>query len=338
MQRLFPPCCLFLCLLLSFGCAAPAQDDPTPPVTAAPAAAVTASPAPTAAPTATPAPTAVPAPQPFSILWIPDTQNMTVGDYAPIAAIADWAEQNREAHNLRYAVHTGDIVNSGLRDESWERIAPTMRRLADAVPLMTAAGNHDIGRGKTGDYSFYLRWRFDTSLPEEQLFEGGRGSYALLDTDAGNFILAAIGAYPNEASFAWLRETFAAYPDRIGILINHDYLRPSGVHTSYGSRVYEQVVVPSPNVRFVLCGHNGGIGYRTDDLDDNGDGTADRTVHQLMLNHQDDEKRTGYVRILTFHPDRSLDIVTYSPYLDDRDYYSKPPSNGQESFTIEAAF
>ena len=326
---------------LLLACAAPSAA-PAPAVmpTAVPTAEATAKPTATPAPTEapTPAPTPTPEPQPFSILWIPDTQNMTVDDYAPVAALADWTEAHAAEKNIRYAVHTGDIVNSGLRDSSWERIAPSMQRIAAAVPLMTAAGNHDIGRGNTGEYSFYLKWRFDTPLPEEQLFEGGRGSYALLDTDAGNFILVAIGAYPNEDSFTWLREIFAAHPDRIGILINHDYLRPNGVHTSYGRMMYEQAVVPSANVRFVLCGHNGGIGYRADELDDDGDGTADRTVHQMMVNHQDDEKRTGYVRILTFTPERSLIVDTYSPYMDDHDYYTRPPSNGEESFTLENAF
>ena len=331
---------IFLCAVVLVGCTAvdraPAASEstavPLPTVTAVP----TEAPAPTA--TATPSPTPTPEPQPFSILWIPDTQNMTVDDYAPIEAIADWAEEHAAAENIRYAVHTGDIVNSGLRDSSWERIAPSMQRIAAAVPLITAAGNHDIGRGNTGDYSFYLRWRFDAPLPEAQLFQGGRGSYALLDTDVGEFILAAIGAYPNEESFAWLRETFAKYPERIGILVNHDYLRPSGAHTSYGKMVYEQAVVPSKNVRFVLCGHNGGIAYRVDALDDDGDGTADRSVQQMMLNHQDDEKRTGYVRILTFAPDRSLTVDTYSPYVDDHDYYTKKPANGEESFILENAF
>lgn len=340
MQKLPLHLCLLGCFLLLFGCAAPMQSEPSPSVTITPAAAATASPTPTAASTATPAPTATSAPQPFSLLWIPDSQNMTENDYAPLEAVADWAEQNREAYNLRYAVHTGDIVNGGLGNHAWERIAPTMQRLAGIVPLMTAAGNHDIGRGDRGDYTFYLRWRFDTSLPEEQLFEGGRGSYALLDTDIGAFLLVSIGAYPDEASFAWLRETFAKHPDRIGILVIHDYLSPNGEHTSYGKRVYDNVVVPSPNLRLVLCGHNAPLGHRIDTLDDDGDGTAERTVHQLLYNLQHDKKKTGYVRILTFSPDGSLTVDSYSPYLDDHDYYTEKtaPKKAKESLRIEAAF
>ena len=65
-------------------------------------------------------------------------------------------------------------------------------------------------------------------------------------------------------------------------------------------------------------------------LDDNADKTPDRTVHQMMMNVQDDPTNgVGYLRLLRFDPEAdTIEVVTYSPILDCYGY--KIPVGGDQ--------
>lgn len=81
----------------------------------------------------------------------------------------------------------------------------------------------------------------------------------------------------------------------------------------------ERIVAKNPNVRLVLCGHSRGDSMRTDEFDDDEDGTPDRTVYSLMFNPQGRRNEYGYLRLLRFDPiARSIETYTYSPFLDKR--------------------
>jgi hypothetical protein len=58
-------------------------------------------------------------------------------------------------------------------------------------------------------------------------------------------------------------------------------------------------------------------------LDDNLDGTPDRTVYQLVADYQDAPKSgSGYLELLTFDStERTISVKTYSPYFDDYNCY-----------------
>jgi hypothetical protein len=81
-----------------------------------------------------------------------------------------------------------------------------------------------------------------------------------------------------------------------------------------GEQMWQKLVRPNSNVRFVLCGHvlNDGIGLLTSTRDD---GT---TVHQILANYQNyDMGGDGFLRVMQFHPtDHVVHISTYSPYYD----------------------
>lgn len=272
----------------------------------------------------------------FSIVWIPDTQNMTLKAFAPVEAIADWTREHRENHNILIAVHTGDIVSAGGTNQSWQRILPSLEHIRESVPLMTAAGNHDVGtRGV--QYDYYLKWRPDSPLPEEQLFRDGAGSYRIVETQLGKLLIVTMGSFniQDEDVYEWLNEVFHSQPDAYGILVTHDYLVRNAELSSTGGYLFDRVVKTCPSLKLVLCGHNNEYENRITELDDDGDGTPDRTVLQMMMNYQFDDKHTGYFRILTFMPDRSILVDTYSAYLDRHNYY---PNDPNECFAVRNAF
>ena len=283
-------------------------------------------PAATSAPTVTPAPTATPAPTPFSMVWMVDTQ-MYSSTYPDILnSIFQWTADVRDEKNVEALVHSGDVVRSVYYPEQLERIGAASALLPDDLRCIIAAGNHDCGIDP-GDYSAFLQYRFDTDFQPENGFEDGVSYYTTF-TAGGVPILALSIAYGEEkACVEWARGVLSAHPDHYAILLVHSYLDTSyGVkgngYTSSGEALRDGVVIPSPNVRLVLCGHMRDVQHSELSLDDDGDGAADRTVIQMMLNPQENVLGGGgFLRLLTFDPARDrLTVETYSPYLGERDF------------------
>jgi hypothetical protein len=130
-----------------------------------------------------------------------------------------------------------------------------------------------------------------------------------------------------------MNRVIAEHPNRIAVLALHDYLRPDGTRSATGNKVFEEVVVPNRNVAMVLSGHYTGSSLRADELDDDGDGVADRKVFQMLNDYQGiDYGGLGYLKLLHFDKDDGRVYVnTYSPTLDDYNYYEEP---GKDEFTL----
>ena len=79
----------------------------------------------------------------------------------------------------------------------------------------------------------------------------------------------------------------------------------------------------------VLCGHNHTSMRSIQPIDDDGDGEADRNLIQLLADYQTaDNGGNGYLRILTVHEkNRTLEVKTYSPYLDQYNCYDPVQDN-----------
>ena len=83
----------------------------------------------------------------------------------------------------------------------------------------------------------------------------------------------------------------------------------------------DEVVKPNVNVIAVGSGHYHDAYTRTDEMDDDGDGVADRTVYSMLFDYQGlPEGGLGYLRLLHFDNQGNRIVVrTYSPSLDDFD-------------------
>src|SRR5262249_34614021 len=92
-----------------------------------------------------------------------------------------------------------------------------------------------------------------------------------------------------------------------------------------GQEIWDKLIRSHNNVDFVFSGHvlSPGTGYRSD-LTDTG-----HVVHQMLANSQDDPTGQGNMRLLEFHPDGSVDVREYSPYLD------KYNTNFDQQFTLQ---
>ncbi len=301
--------------------------------------AVSAAPKPTPAPTLVPTPTNTPAPTPFSFVWMGDTQGLASGYPDILDSGFAWVANAKEKENIVAVLHVGDIVYNSYNETQRERIAHAASLLSKDVVCVTAGGNHD--RGMTPFYKDYLNYRFDTQLDAANAFGDGATYYTTFSAGGMKFIVVSVAYLEEKECLSWAKDALLRHSDHFGVLLVHSYLLDyadanSGGFTSSGKVLRDGLVKDSPNLRLVLCGHERGTAYRPLLCDDDGDGKPERTVHQSMLNLQDEPMAgSGYERLLTFDPIRdTIMITTYSPYLDDYGYKKDPLG---EHFLIEQA-
>lgn len=283
-----------------------------------------------------PAPTPVPTPEParFSVVWIADTQFISSLYPETLSKMLSWCASSAEQNKTKLVLHTGDIVNDFESRRQWESAGEAFALLSGKVPFLAVCGNHDVGtttltytRFKNNIASLYP----DPSI----LFDGGRGGYSIVEADGEKFLFLGTGWGYNDASVAYLDKVLKANPDCTAILVLHSYLDENGSRTDGGDIIFENVVKKNANVRMVVCGHRDGAARHTAEIDDNGDGTPDRTVHELLYNYQEERANDGggFLRILTFTPSMgTVEVETYSPPLDE--YMTDESAR----FSIENAF
>ncbi len=261
----------------------------------------------------TPIPT--PVPTPFSIVWLSDTQSISYHNYCyALRDMGRWIADERDERNILYVVQTGDAVENGFSDWQWENFDQCYNEFKDKVPFLAIAGNHEIGI-RQHDYAGYLKRPYVSGIPSKNAFQQGRAAYATFRAGGIDFLILGAGWEAEEDATEWMNQVLKTHPDSVAILLFHSYINSGGKYSIIGKQMFEQVVKPNPNVRFVLCGHVLGTGVRFDDIDDDGDGVPDRRVTDMMYNYQHMEEDCGQLRLLTFDPlARSLDVLTYSPF------------------------
>lgn len=278
--------------------------------------------------TPSPSPAAQVKAEPFSLIWFSDTQVYAYKMPEVFLAMADWAVQIRSDYSTAAVVCTGDIVDNRNYTRHWTNAETAILRVRDALPFYCVAGNHDVGADAV-DYTTYRQYDFCTAPEAMELSDDGR-CWVLPMPEQG-ILLCGIGWQNDTAYAAWLNERIDAHADLPAVLLVHSFLNDDGTLSTNGKRVEQAVIRESPSVRLVLCGHNDGSARWTKTYADG------RTVNALMYNFQDDKKYgLGYARILMFNPlTRNIAVTTYSPYLNDYNYYK---DTARDTFTLYDAW
>ncbi|MDP3949071.1 metallophosphoesterase [Microbacterium sp.] len=265
----------------------------------------------------------------FTFGWESDTQyynENAVPDedrYRHQQAIHSYLLEQREAMNLQYLFHTGDIVDDYDQMYQWENADPEYRRLDEAgLPYGVLAGNHDVGHQLMdyGNYGTYFgEDRFAGNPWYGGSFENNRGHYDLLSAGGIDFIMVYTGWGPGDADIAWMNEVLAQYPDRVAIIAQHEFILTTGGLGEMPQRILDEVVAANPNVKMVFSGHYHSALTRTDQFDDDGDGVAERNVYSMLFDYQGlPEGGQGFLRLLHFDTVGERMIVrTFSPSLED---------------------
>lgn len=263
----------------------------------------------------------------FTIAWMSDTQGYSSTASPLWPQVNRWLVDNREALDIRYVFHTGDIVSASKSDKQWQYAGETMSILSEnGIPFLAVTGNHDTG--KRASYKRYMDNVGSLQPMHISQEYGETGSrYELFSAEGRDYIflgLAYSDSGPSEEECEWARQVLSRYPDRTGILLTHSYIRRRGGFTVQGRVIYENIVLPSENLLLVLCGHCRELSRRVDELDTDGDGETDRRVYALLTNFQAARNSgDGYIRMLNFRRDE-ICACTYSPILNSYEY-----GNGQ---------
>ena len=251
-----------------------------------------------------------------------------------------WIAENQDEMKIEYVFHTGDLVNVSTDESQWNYADQYMGVLDQHnIPYGVLAGNHDVNQ-VNNDYTDYYRY-FGEDRFENKPYYGGsylnnRGHYDLISANGNDYIMVYLGWGVTDEGIQWVNDVLAAHPDRMAILNFHEYLLATGTRHPLGEKLYNEIVVPNENVIAVLSGHYHEAQTLIDEIDDNGDGTPDRTVYQMLADYQaGPEGGQGYMRLLHFDQDNHRIIVnTYSPYLDDYNYYDTDAHPEKDEFII----
>ena len=258
----------------------------------------------------------------FTLAWESDTQYYNEEFYEHQLNIHEFLLEQREPMNLQYLFHTGDIVDESDKPEQWANANPAYAQLDEAgLPYNVLAGNHDVGH-MDGDFTEYSK-HFGKHRYEDKPWYGGfyednRGSYTLFSAGGVDFIVVSQGWGPGDAEIDWMNEVLAQYPERTAIINLHEYMLTTGGLGPIPQRIQDEVVAANPNVSMVMSGHYHDAHTRVDSFDDDGDGTPDREVTQMLFDYQGlPEGGQGFLRLLHFDNEGERMIVrTFSPSLE----------------------
>ena len=277
----------------------------------------------------------------YSFVWMSDTQYYSASYPHIYKKMTDWVNENQTKMNIKYVFHTGDLVDTAEDANQWNNANQAMKTLdMGKVPYGVLAGNHDVGH-KTGDYTEFYKYfgenRFTSQDNYGESYKNNRGHYDLVSANGNDFIMVYMGWGVNDEDITWMNKVLAEHPDRMAILSFHEYMLVSGSRSPIGNKIFEKVVVPNKNVIATLSGHYHDSETLISDIDDNGDGTADRKVYQMLADYQGGpEGGQGFMRLLQVNPaENRIYVKTYSPYLDQYNFYDPTLYPGKDEFVIE---
>jgi len=254
----------------------------------------------------------------FTIIVLPDTQSyVDPGTYADIfTEQVQWIIDNKDAWNIVFVTHMGDLVNSWDDIAQWERADASMSVLDGAVPWGVLPGNHDMqnpnsfphnavyynqyfGYARFGKYPWYGGHYEDTNDNNYQLFSAG----------GMDFIIIHLEYNLSDEALTWADGLLSAHPDRRAIVCSHYIVRYTGFFSTLGEKIFN-ALKHNPNLFLLLGGHDpNGSGRRTDIV-------GDSTIYSLMTDYQTlSEGGEGWFKMLTFSPkDNTIFVRTYSPH------------------------
>ena len=195
--------------------------------------------------------------KPFSIVFLPDTQNYTRS--SPVSKARDpksnryldqteWIRDNKDKYNIKFVMHLGDITNFNL-DSEW-KVADAAHAVLDKakIPYLVANGNHDYrdyydektkkygdiydgvySRSRTGFTKYFTDKRFEG----KSWFHGyhyGTNSYATFKIGELKFMMISLEFAARKDVVCWAEDEIKKHKDHFVILTTHNYLSRNGAN------------------------------------------------------------------------------------------------------------
>lgn len=287
----------------------------------------------------------------WSIVVLPDTQKYSYSYPEVFLRQTEWIVANREARNIRFVLHEGDITDRNTHPE-WMNARRAMDvLLRGQVPFVLVPGNHDIGEwGSTRNRMSLLNEYFSrgdcVGSHAWGVMEFGHleNAWHSFRTPWGPFLVVALEYAPPDEAVAWATQVVEQHQDHHAILLTHSYLYSDSSRYDWGRKgesqkwaanaygvsrlpgtvndgeqLWEKLVSRHRNFLLTFNGHvlNDGTGYLAST------GVHGNEVHQMLANFQTGVKPDrgfgggGFLRIVEFQPDRqTIKVFSYSPWYD----------------------
>jgi len=210
---------------------------------------------------------------PWSFVLLPDTQFYSVSDaaMAGFTAQAAWIEANREAENIRFVSHLGDVTQNATPAE-FARTLPAMERIAaTGLPHAVLPGNHDFPRQQVqlGGLDYLAAYGPSSFLEDGTAWFGGAspngyGTWQVFETGWPDVLHIALEWGHLNGSLNWVEgvlDRFSGMPTMISVhaaIAGDLSQRQPGVQrglSDQGSALFEQVVRANDQVFAVFNGH-----------------------------------------------------------------------------------
>ena len=313
----------------------------------------------------------------FSIAVLPDTQwyttrgwfwidndatginlpRMTNDGPETFNAQTQWIVNNRQAWNIAYVAHVGDVVEteSGVQNvadpdhpdelktlpNQWVVASRAMAFLEDpittglkyGIPFGVLAGNHDLT--KTFDSTQFNRFfgesRFAGRSYYLQGYPAGTNDNSAVVFCAGGmkFLVINLRFAPTRDVLRWARKKLQRYRNHRAIVVSHFVLNNKNRIFGDGAKIYTALKT-KPNLFLMLGGHIEAEAYRTESREGMtsvhmlvADYSARDEAHPGFRTHDTGEGLAwqggnGWMRILKFSPTQNrIQVYTYSPTMND---------------------
>lgn len=274
----------------------------------------------------------------YSFVWMSDTQYYAQDHPEVFKSMVEWIAQNKTVMNISYVFHTGDIVNRGKDQQQWKRADSYINTLDVAkIPYGVLPGNHDKGDNYKQYQHYFGKKRFRYKDYYGGSYQNNRGHFDLISRNGKDYVFVYMGWDVDKEAIVWMNKVLSRYSDRTAILVFHEYLEEDGKRSHKGNELFDKVVIPNKNVVAVLCGHYHSSEVLINEIDDNSDGVNDRSVYQILADYQKAPNGgNGFIRLLHIDEEtNSIDVQTYSPYVDKYHFYDPTEYPNKDEFTMD---
>jgi len=274
----------------------------------------------------------------FRVVVLPDTQfySAAQGDILtfqnPFLFQTEWIAQNREARDIQYVVHVGDLVDDSAVEGQWVLADSAMATLDEAlqpldeagIPYGVVRGNHD---GPIRGDSSFLTWFGPTRFEGKPFYRGsdpsGFNSFHIFEVSGQPFLVLLTDWTMDANELAWARDVLETHPKIPTILVSHVIIGASNnsvqpdtadnaVDTTNGNLLWEQLIRDNDQIFMTLNGHLATAAWRLKAND------AGNDVLQVLADYQQQTPSGGgFLVELTF--DLSAGTIraeTFSPWLE----------------------
>lgn len=272
--------------------------------------------------------------QKFTIPVFPDTQNEISGKQDMFYSQVKWVVEKKDSLHIPIVLHVGDLVNFDNFDH-YETASKGYELLdQNHIPYAIALGNHDTeavgflnGGAAPGNVNQNLRKtaKFNSYFPVNR-FASQRGRFEAEKSDnsyytfkAGdtNWLVLTLEFCPRMGAINWAGDVIKQYFNYNVIIVTHYYLTTKGeigsTNSGYGDfspqDIFNNLVKPNANVRFVFSGHVADSAFKIDET------TNGAKVYQVLQDYQSEDAGGGYIRLLDFDIEaKTVSASMYSPY------------------------